>query len=229
MKRRTFLASGSALLLSACATPFLGNVNATEVPAPRWRAGDNWTFRRTDGFNGLPRGVLTRTVESVEQDVVRFVTRNETGIVLDEALFAFPGAEVSGTLTEYGPAWGTFTPPLRMYDFPLISGKEWRQSVVRTDAGGFRSFVDASIRTEGWEEGRAGDKTYQALVIRRNLVLGPTDPFFGILHREELEWYVPELRGAMKMRISEYISSRSMLHLLPGDRFHYALESFRLA
>lgn len=235
MKRRTFLAAGGALLLSACATPPRGGFDATEVPAPQWRAGDSWTFRRTDGYNGVPRGVLTRTVESVDRNGIRFVTRNEAGSVLDEALFESPGVELSGTLSEDGPVKGVFTPPLRMADYPLVSGKEWRQSLVRTDANGFRTAMTASVRVEGWEEARALDKRYRALVIRRNFILGPKDSFIGssfsgILYREEVEWYVPELRGAARMQVTEFIATRGILHAwAPGDRFLYALENFRLA
>lgn len=230
MKRRAFLAAGSALLVSACATPPRGGFDATEVPAPQWRVGDSWTFRRTDGYNGLPRGVLTRTVESVDRNGIRFVTRNEAGAVLDEALFESPGVELSGTLSEDGPVRGQFTPPLRMVDYPLASGKEWRQSLTRTDANGFRTAMSVSVRVEGWEEARALDKSYRALVIRRNLMLGPKDSFSGILYREEVEWYVPALRGAARMQVTEFIASRRIVHAwIPGDRFLYALEIFRLA
>ena len=230
MKRRTFLTASSALLLSACATPPRGGFDATEVPAPRWRVGDSWTFRRSDGYNSLPRGVLTRTVESVDRNGIRFVTTNEAGSVLDDALFESPGIEKSGTLSEDGPVTGVFTPPLRIYDFPLVSGKRWRQSLVRTDANGFRTGTSVSVRIEGWEEARAGDKGYRALVIRRNFMLGPKDSFSGILYREEVEWYVPELRGAARMQVAEVISARRNVHArIPGDRFLYALEVFRLA
>jgi len=235
MKRRTFLTAGSALLLSACATPPRGGFDATEVPAPQWRVGDSWTFRRTDGYNGVPRGVLTRTVESVDQNGIRFVTQNEAGNVLDDALFESPGIELSGTLSEDGPVKGVFTPPVRMYDFPLVSGKEWRQSLVRTDANGYRTPMTASVRIEGWEDVRAGGKSYRALVIRRNFVLGQKNSFAGSLYsgipyREEVEWYVPELRGAARMQVTEFIATRGMRHAwAPGDRFLYALENFRLA
>lgn len=234
MKRRTFLAAGSALLLSACATPPRGGFEATEVPAPRWRVGDSWTFRRTDGYNGVPRGVLTRTVESVDQKGIRFVTRNEAGSVLDDALFESPGIEISGTLSEDGPVTGVFTPLLRVYDYPLVSGKEWRQSLVRTDANGFRTAMSVSARVEGWEDVRAGDKSYRALVIRRNFILGPKNAFlgsmyWGIPYREEVEWYVPALRGAARIQVTEFINTLRTMHTwMLGDRFLYALENFRL-
>jgi len=229
VKRRAFLTAAGALAVSACATPPLGAFLAAEVPAPAWRAGDRWTYRRTDGYNGLARGILTRIVESADAGGLRFVTRDETGIVLDDARFGSPGLQVAGTLSEDGPVRGAFTPPLRMYDFPLVSGKHWRQSLVRTDAWGFRTFMRASVRVEGWEDRRVGDGTYRSIAIRRNLVLGPKDEFSGTLYREELEWYAPELRGAAHKRTDEMIDAEDeMFGWLPGDRFVYALESFRL-
>ncbi len=230
MKRRSFLTAASALGLLACATPPRGSFDATQVPAPNWRLGDSWTFRRTDGYNRVPRGMLTRSVDSIDGNGIRIVTRHDAGPVLDDAMFASPGIELSGTLSENGPVTGVFTPHLRMYDFPLYSGKAWQQSLVRTDANGFRTSMTVSVRVEGWEEAHAGGKTYRALVIRRDFMLGPRDPFSGPLHREELEWYVPELRGPTHMRTVEYLRKWGRRFTwIPSDRFVYELEAFHLA
>ncbi len=234
MDRRTFLSAGGALALSACAMPRRGEFEATSVPAPQWRVGDRWTFRRTDGYNGLPRGVLTRRVESIDASGIRFITTDENGKVHDNALFESPGIEVSGTLSEDTPRIGTFTPALRMYDFPLVSGKEWRQAVHRTDSNGYRIYMTASIGVEGWEEVRAGGKAYRALVIRRAFMLGPgsfyPNSYDRNLNREEIEWYVPELRGPARVRIQEwYPPHAGGVGMEPGDFFHQALESFQLA
>ncbi len=229
MKRREFLATGGALLLAGCATTPLGSFNAQEVPAPQWRAGDSWTFRRTDGYNGVPRGVLTRSVEAAEQGRIRVVTRNESGAVLDDALFEAPGIELAGVISEYGPGRTAFSPALRMYDFPLVSGKTWRQSLARTDATGFRSYLDVTMGVEGWQDVPLTGKTVQALVVRRNFMVSATSPFYGVLNREEIEWYAPELRGAARLHVNEYIASPRRMHWFPGDRFRYALETFRLA
>jgi hypothetical protein len=232
MDRRTFLHAGGALALAACATPRRGEFEAAAVPAPQWRVGDSWTFRRTDGYNGLPRGVLTRRVESIDPGGIRFITVDEIGRVHDDALFESPGIEVSGTLSEDTPRIGTFAPPLRMYEFPLVSGKEWRQAVHRTDSNGYRIYMTASIGVEGWEEVRAGDKAYRALVIRRTFMLGPgySYPYFRNLNREEVEWYVPELRSPARIRTYEwYPPHAGGLGIYPGNFFHDALESFRLA
>lgn len=229
MDRRTFLAAGGALALGACATPPRGVFESTAVPAPQWRAGDSWTFRRTDGYNGLERGVLTRTVEAADPTRIRFVTRDEHGRVLDDALFEAPGVEVSGTLSENGPVAGTFTPRLIQYDFPLASGKQWRQDFTRTDANGYRIGATASTHVEGWEDVGARDKTRRALVIHRSFMLGPKNPFTRPLNREEVEWYAPDLRGPARLRVYEWYTPPPGGFTYRGDYFLYALESFRLA
>jgi hypothetical protein len=129
MDRRAFLAAGGALALGACAAPRLGEYEPTVVEAPQWRAGDSWTFRRIDGYNGLPRDVLTRTVSAVSPSGIRFITVDQNGATRDDTLFEAPGVQVSGLLSEDGPIAGLFEPRLVLYDFPLHSGKEWRQGL----------------------------------------------------------------------------------------------------
>lgn len=229
MDRRTFLTAGGALALAACAAPPRGAIDSTQVSAPQWRAGDSWTHRRSDGYNGLPRGVLTRTVEAVDARSMRFVTRDEHGRLLGDALFESPGVQVSGTLSENGPVVGTFTPRLLQYAFPLASGKQWRQEFIRTDANGFRTYASASTRIEGWEDVGAKGKTYRALVIHRTFMLGKKDAFTDPLNREEIEWYAPELRGPARLRVYEWYTTTPGHFTHRGDYFLYALESFRVA
>jgi hypothetical protein len=167
-------------------------------------------------------------VESVDGKGLRLVTRTETGALLDDALFASPGIELSGTLSEDGPVKGSFSAPLRVSDYPIAPGKSWQQSLVRTDANGLHTQMHLSVRIEGWEEVRAADKSWRALVIRRTFMLGQKTAFTGILQREELEWYVPELRGAARIQVTEYtVSRRTRSDWEPGDRFLYVLEGFR--
>ena len=200
------------------------------VEAPQWRLGDSWTFRRIDGYNGLPRNVLTRTVSAISPSGIRFVTADENGAVHDDALFDAPGVQVSGTLSEDGPIAGLFEPRLVTYDFPLHSGKEWGQHLYRIYGSGFRTFMTASSRAEGWEDVSAGNRTYRALVIHRQYNLGPRDSFTPDrpLQREEFEWYAPELRGPVSMRTYEWYAAPPGRRIWPGYRFDYALESFRL-
>jgi hypothetical protein len=225
--RRSFLAAGGALALSACATPPLGSPAAIEVPAPRWSVGDSWTFRRTDAYNGLDRGDVTRTVESATERGIRVVTRHAGGAVLEDALFESPGVQISGTLDEEGLIAGAFAPRLRRYDFPLVSGKRWEQQLTRTDSNQSRYYFTASTQVEGWEEIGLGERSYRAIIVRRTLRLGHRPVRFGNLQREELEWYAPELRTGARVRIFEWLLFA--MHTEPSYRLNVQLESFRLA
>lgn len=222
--RRTFLAASGALAMSACATTPLGRPEPTQVPAPRWSVGESWTYRRTDAYNGLDRGVVTRTIESIAKNGIRVVSRRANGAVTDDALFASPGIQISGTLSEDGFVVGTFAPYLRLYDFPLVSGKRWVQDMTRTDSNQSRYYLAASTGVEGWEEVPVGGRTYLAIIVRRTLRLGPTFVSRGDLLREELEWYVPELGAGARLRISEW--EVFLKHIEPGYRLSVQLESF---
>jgi hypothetical protein len=197
------------------------------VPAPKWSVGDSWVFHRIDGYNGLDRGVLTRTVESATGKGFRVIARQAGGAVSEDALFESPGVQISGTLDEEGLVVGTFAPHLRLYDFPLVSGKRWEQQLTRTDSNQSRYYFAASTQVEGWEEVRFGERAYRAIVVRRTLRLGYRPVRYGDLHREELEWYVPELRAAARARISEWLVLG--MHAEPSYRLNVQLESFRPA
>ena len=70
-----------------------------------------------------------------------------------------------GGLSEDGPIAGLFEPRLVIYDFPLHSGKEWRQGLYRIYGSGFRSYLSHTSRAEGWEE---GERRYRQAVHQRN-------------------------------------------------------------
>jgi len=231
MDRRRFLSAGGALALAACAGPRLGEYEPTTVEAPQRRAGDSWTFRRIDGYNGLPRNVLTRTVSAASPSGFRVVTVDENGATRDDALFEAPGVQVSGLLSEDGPIAGLFEPRLIVYDFPLYSGKAWRQGLYRIYGSGFRAYLSHSSRVEGWQDIPAGGRTYRALAIRRLFNFGPRNEFTPQwpLYRSETEWYVPELRGPASLQSDEWLQAPPGRINWPGNRFVSTLESFRLA
>ena len=229
--RRKFLAASGALALAGCATERLGSYELMQVPAPSWRVGDRWTYRRTDFYTKLDAGSVTREVVAVGPAGVRLVTRTVDGRTLDDATYAAPGVEVSGNLSEDSPdVAGTLRPPFERYAFPLASGKRWRQRMTRTDAGGFRDSLSASTRVEGWETVAAGGREVRAILIRREFNLGPKDSFTGSLYRYETEWYAPELGGPARLEIEEWFREKShdfFFHsLTPGARYLYELVSF---
>lgn len=235
MKRRTFLLSAGALALAGCAVrpKPLGVYDITEVEAPVYRVGDRWTYRRTDGYNGLPRGILTRAVTAVGDDGISIQTKDEHGRLIDDAQFVEPGLQLAGTFSEDGPITGRCNPPYRKYDFPLVSGKRWQQSfyLQRTDPWGVRNYVTASLYAEGWEDIEIAGKPYRAIIVRRSLNLGEKSFFEGTMYRYETEWYAPALRGFVRMETrEEYYRQRAQVMggSENGDRFIYELQSFEL-
>jgi hypothetical protein len=113
-----------------------------------------------------------------------------------------------------------------------VSGKAWRQTFNRTDSGGLRHYSTVASSAEGWESVRAADREYRALAIRRSWNLGPKDSFHGDTLRSELEWYAPEVRGPVRLSVSEVYferPSRVLREMLPGLRYLYELVSFRPA
>lgn len=225
--RRQFLSASAAIALSACATTPLGNIATTEIPPPQWRAGQSWTYRRSDAYNGLDRGAITREVESVSERGIRVVTRRANGATVEDALFASPGIQLSGTLSENGYVVGTFDPPLIRYAFPLVSGKRWEQRMHRTDSNQSRYYLAVWSAVEGWQDVQVNDRTYRAIIVRRTMLLGPTPPEDLELHREELEWYVPELGTCVRSRIHEW--TVTLLGVEPGYRLNLQLDSFKSA
>jgi hypothetical protein len=231
--RRAFVLAGGAALLGACAPRPLGVYEPTQVPAPSWRVGDQWVYRRTDAYRGLDAGTITREVVGRGADgVLQVTSRDQAGRLLDDARFTAPGRLVSGTLSEDGPVTGSFDPPLEIYAFPLASGKAWRQAFYRIDSGGLRRYGTVGSSAEGWETLRAAGREVRALAIRRWWNLGPKDSFHGDSLRSELEWYAPELGGPVRLHISESYFERPnqvIGELLPGLRYLYELVSFRSA
>lgn len=217
-------------MLAGCATPRLGTYEATAVPAPSWRVGDGWTYGRTDFYTRLDAGAVMREVVAVGPSGLRVLTRTLQGQLLDDATYSSSGIEISGNLSEDSPSVaGMLDPPFQRYAFPLASGKQWRQSMTRTDANGSRYPLSASTRVEGWETVSAGGRDVGAILIRRSFNLGPKDPFHGTLYRDELEWYAPELRGSARLQIEEWYRERytgGLAPMLPGARYLYELVSF---
>ena len=231
--RRKFLTASGALAIAGCATRPLGTYETAEVPAPTWRVGDRWTYQLTDFYTRLDVGTVTREVISVGPNGYRITTLTAEGRLLDDAVYTAAGIQAAGNLSEDSQTVaGTLAPPFERYAFPLTSGKEWRQYITRTDAGGFRNPVWTNTRVEGWETIQAGGRTVRAILIRRDLNLGPKDPFHGDLYRWEVEWYAPELRGTARLQMDEWYFERRTDYTrgtLPGARYSYELVSFAVA
>lgn len=225
-RRRLLAAGGGALALGACAAPKpLGIYDLAEVPAPNWQAGQRWSWQRTDRYTKLPAGVLVREVAGREGDALRMRETFDNGGAFSDAIWGEPGFLLAGTLSDFGPVDGRFTPPLPFYLFPLQSGKTWSWRGHRTDGNGFRTPMSLDAKVEGWDQVDVLGKPTRALIVRRSWNLGPPDPFRGNLMRTELEWYAPDLAGPVRSLSDEVYYERrfDIRRIAPGSRYELVL------
>jgi hypothetical protein len=212
----------AAALAAALAAP--SAAIAQSAPAPSVGAGDTWTYRGLS-YNRLPLGEVTREVTGTGGEI-RVVTR--AGSTQQTAEFARPGFQASGPLNDR--ATGTLAPALEVMPFPLEPGKRWTQTVQRRDpASGEMRTVRLEGRVVGWETVRVPAGEFRAIKVERRMWLGDWDQFRGETWRAETEWYVPEVRGPVKVAVfEEYPAHRySLFSFMPGDRYTYELTSFK--
>jgi hypothetical protein len=228
--RRAFLTATAALAASGCATRPLGTPESTSVAAPQWRAGDAWIYRRTDGYTKLDAGSpVTRRVAAVGSAGIRITETTAAETYVNDALWATPIAMLSGTLSEYGPIVGRFEPPLRFYDFPLVSGKRWNQQLHRIDSAGFRYFMTIEGWVEGWDDVQVSGRSVRVIAVRREMLLGQLPPALGTnvgnAYRSDTEWYSPELGSFVRLnQMERYQPNRSNFGTAPGSWFVWEME-----
>jgi hypothetical protein len=228
--RRTFLAAVGAFAVSGCATRSLGTPESTAAPAPDWRVGDGWTYRRTDGYTKLDAGSpVTRRVADVGPSGIRITETTAFGTYVDNAMWANPNDMLSGTLSEYGPIIGRFDPPLHFYDFPLVSGKRWNQQLYRIDAAGFRYFMTIEGWVEGWDTMEVAGRPVRVIAIRREMLLGLLPPSLGTnvgnSYRSDTEWYAPELGSFVRLnQMERWQPNRGQFGTAPGNWFVWQME-----
>ena len=220
--RRTVVA---AALGFVAAQPAL----AADVAAPELRSGDTWTYRQIDSYNKLEVGTVSRVVEVAGAGDIRLVTRSRDGTVQSESTYAGPGLLARGMLSER--AEGAMTPPLKLTPYPLREGERWKQRVMRDDLmSREKRITELSGKVIGWQTIRVPAGEFRALLIERAFELGDYDPFRGPTLRYEKEWYVPEVKGAVKLEVfEEYFYDRySRIDLpAPGTREVYELVSYK--
>lgn len=201
-----------------------------QSPAPAFKAGESWTYNEINGYNNEQRATIVREIVSAE-GTVRITTRTGEGKPLDDAVWSAPGDLAAGAVNDR--ARGRFEPPLQMRPFPLTEGQRWTQRVTRADdLWKERRQTRIDGRALGWETVRVPMGEFRALKIRRVIHVGDQDPFRSESTREEIEWYVPELKMPVKLTVREFYRDDPydlMRSILPGDWYHWELTSAKVA
>lgn len=201
-----------------------------QVASPAYIAGESWTYREINGFNNAERATVVREVTGVTGGVAQMRTLTHDGRLVGEAVLV-GGTMRDGWLSDR--AAGVLDPGLDLRPFPLSEGQSWSQRVTRID----KQFRDRrAVRVDGkvlgWETVRVPAGEFKALKIERQMALGDADPFRQETLRTETEWYVPELKAAVKLHVREfYRGGQSVVpaRFQPGDWFVQELVSFKRA
>jgi hypothetical protein len=201
---------------------------AAQVQAPALKAGDSWTYRMVNDYNRQETGSWTREVTGTAAGGIGITTR--AGAASTDAVLRAPGALASGELGDR--ARGSMEPPVQLLPFPLAEGQSWSQKVVRTDpATGERREMLVRGRVHGWETVKVPAGEFKALKVERTLFLGDYDTFRGPTQRTETEWYAPDVRGPVRVRVFEEFCERryncGMGSFMPGERSTSELTSYR--
>jgi hypothetical protein len=205
--RRTFLRDGTALALSAAASPALlsGCASTAHFPAPDGHAattvnaGDAWSYDELNGYN-------SRRVAQL-----RFVAEHGGPPALRVSVEGDPLSGLrNGQLETYDSAWvvtrdGTYDrdnrydPPLPLLPERLEPGaRESWQSMVTYDEG------ERALRWHVRIDAIAGERievpagSFDALRVRRLIQFEHPDFFRSHSERTETLWYAPEVKRWVK-------------------------------
>jgi len=213
------------LLLAAALVAFSSAaIGATD--APSLAAGDTWSYRETNVYNGLPRGTWTRTVTAASPGDIRVELRGDGGATSEPLVLAAPGRLAAGALSPR--ARGKLEPALQLLPFPLEEGQRWRQLVTRSDLVTHqRREVQVLGKVTGWETVKVPAGEFRALKIERVMLLGDYETYRSQTRLTEHEWYVPELRGAVKLQSWEEFRETGDHRYLQGERQVYELLSYQ--
>jgi len=82
-------------------------------------------------------------------------------------------------------------------------------------------------KVTGWETVKVPAGEFRALKIERVMLLGDYDHYRSQTRLTEHEWYVPEIRGAVKLQSWEEFRETGDSHYLQGERQVYELLSYQ--
>jgi hypothetical protein len=162
------------------------------VGAPEVKEGDRWTYARSDKMDRTRAAKYTTTVKSVSADgYVTSIEPHEGSMTAREDRYTKDGNLVMFEGFK-------FEPFIRLYDFPLSSGKQWESKytwwspTANTQLSGTRRTTVA-----GWETVKTPAGEFKVLKITAETqIMGSRG--FGSSTQTTL-WYAPDVRRAVRI------------------------------
>jgi hypothetical protein len=178
-------------------------VAAAGAAAAAPAAGDSWSYRVVNGYNGEVRGNLQYRVDKVEADRVAVAVSTDLaalGVPRNE-LYTADGLWLRHSLINHDqPVEYEFSRPFPVYDFPLAAGKSWSTRVNAVNpASGKRVSVRVDGEVLGTEQVSVPAGSFDTFKIRRRTYAGDFDDPRSETNIVETEWYAPALGRAVRL------------------------------
>ena len=185
----------ACIMLSA----LISAADAAAAPA----AGDSWSYRVVNRYNGEVRGNIQYRVDKVDADRVAVAVTSDLpalGLPSTE-IYTADGRWIRHALINHDqPVVYDFQQPYPAYDFPLAAGKTWSSRVNAVNpANGRQARVRVDGDVLGSERVTVPAGAFDTFKIRRRIYAGDFDGPRSQTNITETEWYAPALGRAVRL------------------------------
>ena len=189
-----------------------------KVENPVWNVGDRWDFGQ-EGF-----------LEVVGVDKNGYVAKFSAGIFFKSTQGTVLFDKSSFNVLEGDKRKKYEGAHRRVLNFPLVTGKKWKDEVRILSPDGFhhREGVE-NYKVQGWEEVMVPAGKFKAMKLEYTLNYGP--PAVGYIYESKAwYWYSPEVKYMVKGQYGKGYeeTSKPMDPSYKGGREDWKLISFKL-
>lgn len=202
--RGWIVAGVGVALLAGCGGFESAGSGGPAVDAPMLRVGDKWVYRATDGFRAPQRWDETHEVIAVAPGAIT-VRVTETGPNArgeHTEVWATPGQLQTGPV--FDEETRRFTPPVKIYDFPMAPGQRWNQWVdnqwIDRPAGNVSRSgqINRYVTVGDWYRVPTPAGTFDALALRVIMRLDDEEFWRGPTMCNYLVYYAPAVGAIVR-------------------------------
>jgi hypothetical protein len=135
--------------------------------APTFRVGDRWVYRATDGFRVPVIWDETHEVTAGAPDSITIRVTQKGPTVNNQRVENWTTAGSLATGAVFDEETRRFSPPAKIYEFPLAPGNTWNQWVSNVNETTSRAGeINRYVRVGGWEKVTTPAGAYDAIRLR---------------------------------------------------------------
>ncbi len=204
------------IILLAVLALFLRGALAQQGPEriekPGVKVGDTWIYNTLNGQNGVLEYASLNVIRKLDDKEIRMESSNLDGSNVSRILRT-PGFNLvrldAPTFTR------TASPYYPNYAFPLRIGKTWKSSVVLENSNQAGKQIRAELegKVTGWDSVTVPAGNFLALRIELSGWYQGTSIEGNWMGRiEEVLWYAPEVRNAVRYEYRDTVDASSYSH-----------------